>query len=230
MSQEDLQSAWSTCRAQRERWLIADPLAFAEFDVTQSVPNSGTDLHTIDADRLTRAKQSGGLRCEVFPDVFASTTLQLEFDLITASALASPSSLSLRLFGNQLKGENPYEVWSASVMGWVRGELAAGRTVVACDFEDYFSSVRTKDLDDALGDLGVHSARREVVIRLLESINHSASRPDWALRGLPVVPSDFFWLAADIVLLRFDREVQNDRRRNQLRSMGRRPLRRDQSE
>jgi hypothetical protein len=197
----DFWMAWSTCRAARRRWLISDPLGYAEVEIAgfPAWPPSG-EPRVVEVDFHTKPKQSGGLRLEVLPDVFTGTYLQAVADRLGERDLDLKSSLSARLFGLRLKQENPYEVWSSTVPTWIQRELVSGRVVVIADIREYFGSITRQQIEGALRKAALDEDILQEALCLIDSLNavpdaHGATRS-----GLPVAPEEFFWLVADLVL------------------------------
>jgi len=201
----DLWIAWSTCRATRRRWLIADPLGYPEIEPTE-FPKLSTNGwgQTVEADFQIKPKQGGGLRLEVLPDIFTSTYFQAVADRLAERDLGLASSLSARLFGLRLKQGNPYEVWSSVVPAWIRTELASGHCVVFADIHDYFGSIKLEQIEAALRRAGLEEEIWRSTIALVDALNKTPDEQGAIRSGLPVVPEEFFWLVADLVLAPVD--------------------------
>ena len=197
----DLRIASANCRQGRRRWLVADPLDYAEFDSGGVVfPMPSRVTLPVEADFQTRPRQSGGVRLEILPDIFTSTYLQAVADWIGDRDLGLDNSLSASLFQIRLKSENPYEVWSTSVPAWIRGELGSGRAVVVADLHDYFGSVTASQVAAALRSTGLADELLDGATQLIAAINALPDQMASTRSGIPVVPEDFFWLVADLVM------------------------------
>lgn len=205
----DFWAAWSMCQATRRRWLIADPLDYSEFELHGLPPWPSALSAQVEVDFQTRAKQSGGLRQEVFPDVSTSTYLQAIANSLSERDLELRSSLSAPQFGLRHKQDNPYDVWSSSVPTWIRSELAVGRTVVVADIRDYFGSVTKEQIRTALTNAGLRNSELKQTLSLIEQINAVPDSHGHTRSGIPVVPEEFFWLLADLVLRPLDLEVES---------------------
>jgi hypothetical protein len=205
----DFRMAWATCRARRQRWLISDPLDYAELERMEGPPFQRDNApRAVEVDFLTRPKQSGGTRLEVFPDIFTSTYLQAVADRLGNRDLGLRNSLSAHLYGLRLKHANPYEVWSRDVPNWIRSQLSTGRVVVVADLRDYFGSVSRVQIAEALARARLENGIREEALYLVDAIN-GVPGPDGVPRsGIPVAPEDFFWLVADLVLEPLDLAIE----------------------
>lgn len=205
----ELWAAWSTCQAERERWLISDPLRYAEFELTGVPPTvSQAEPHAVEVESLTKPKQSGGVRLEVFLDVRSATFLQAVANRLGEGDLGLEHSLSAPLFGLRLKQENPYELWSASVLTWIRRELSFGRAVVMVDLVDYFGSVKPTQIELALRAAGLGGELLEHTRRMLEAISLAPDLSGQIRSGLPISPEELYWLVADLVLAPIDAAIE----------------------
>ena len=209
LDDKELLAAWASVGSAQERWLVSDPLRFADVDASAaSMLNvvGGKEI-PVEVEIVTRPKGNRGTREEVFPDVTTSVFLQLVADRIADTITEPGDSLSIRLFGVRLRGQNPYDAWTSAVTSWLRSELDAGRVVIVCDLKDYFTNIQKEHVEQALAGR-IAEPFSVQALRLLDAIHDHCQIQGRQTKGLPVCPADFFWLIADLVLWPLDREIR----------------------
>jgi hypothetical protein len=204
----ELHIARAGCCDARRRWLITDPLNYPDYQSldlikTNSVPSEA------DAEFLTRAKQSGGVRLEILPDIVTSTYLQAAANRFSDRDLGLENSLSAQLFGLQLTQENPYDIWSVDMPAWICSQLESGRTVVIADIRDYFESVSDLQMEMALKKFISGDNIINFVLLLISHLNSLPGPNNTARSGIPIAPDEFFWLLSDLVLGPIDIAVKD---------------------
>ena len=209
LTSTELRIAGAGCHDARRRLLITDPLNYPEWQVPDFVEVSCPQSE-VDAEFLTRPKQSGGIRLEILPDFGTSTYLQAVANRLSERDLNLEYSLSARLFGLQFAQENPYEVWSGSVPTWIRGELDNGRTVIIADIRNYFGSVAPVQIKAALERATLETAIIDEVLILMDKLNSLSDPKSTTCSGIPVAPDEFFWLVSDLVLGPTDIALKGD--------------------
>ena len=200
----DLWSAWTTCRSAREGQLFSDPLLHAEFEIAEVPPGSDFTPERVEIDVCTRPKQSGGVRTELFPDPHTATFLQAVADRLQRRDAGAAASAPQVPHGVRLATANQYEQWSSDVRTWIRKELAAGRTVVYADIENFFPSISAPAIAGVLERSGLDPDMEGLTLRALDRLRRLGRGSAASGAGLPVCPGDFFWLVADRVLLNVD--------------------------
>src|SRR3989442_799400 len=209
LDDKELLAAWASVGSAQERWLVSDPLRFADVDASAaSMLNvvGGKEI-PVEVEIVTRPKGNRGTREEVFPDVTTSVFLQLVADRIADTITEPGDSLSIRLFGVRLRGQNPYDAWTSAVTSWLGSELDAGRVVIVCDLKDYFTNIQKEHVEQALAGR-IAEPFSVQALRLLDAIHDHCQIQGRQTKGLPVCPADFFWLIADLVLWPLDREMR----------------------
>ena len=177
-----LESAIEICRQRRATSVLSDPLGFAEFDAT-SARHGVSRRMPVEADLVTRPKQGGGTRVEIFPDLVTSVQLQLAARQIS-------------------RGTPPqrYEVWCHTIPMWIRHALVEGMSVVVADVDSYFPSVSMSAIERALRRLQLDEENTETTLSAIRAMNEVPDENAETRTGLPVADEELLWLIADVVL------------------------------
>ncbi len=224
MSQEffksfsDLQvlEAFNSALATSESWLLSDPLRFSEYEVSKTAPNL-SDVDFANGDIISRPKQSGGTRDEVYPDILTATMLELALVRCLESNHPSPSAISSAAIKLRRETDSIYETWSNSLLQWIKSCLGEEQVIAHADIRDFFYNIRRDPLEIELANLLKDADGVQTVLRIFDELN-SIDAMDKNRVGLPVAPCDFIWLMSDQILNGVDKtichlpEIQSHRR------------------
>lgn len=183
--------ATEACRQSLSASVLADPLAFPEFEVA-AWRRCAAGM-PVEVDTFTRPKQGGGTRVEVVPDFATSLAFQLAADRVGG---VSP---------------RPYASWSETVQLWIRHALVEGMSVIVADVEDYFESLPGLAIDRALRRLDLDDGTVEATQRTIREINAVPDLRGTCRSGLPVSRDDLVWLVADAALRPVDESLACER-------------------
>ena len=192
-------AAIEVCRQRWARSLLADPLAYAEFD-DKCAHRQFAASQPVDVDFVTRPKQCGGTRLEILPDFATSVQLQILAQRLSDGDLSLPHSFSAKIFSPKCMVVQPYEHWWEPISTWIRQRLVEGKTVIVADIRNYFSAISMSTIKHALRSVHLDEQDIERTLKTVSDIN-STPAPDGTTRpGLPVSHDSLFWLVADLVL------------------------------
>ena len=205
----DVLAAIAVCRERRDSSLLADPLAFPEFD-DSSAENHFGDCRPVEVEFVTRPKQSGGTRLELVPDFATSVRLQVLAQRLAKRAPSLPQSISALALDPKYIHLHPYELWWEHISTWIRHRLVEGKTVIMADIRNYFSSIKLSSIEDSLREARLTEQDISVIIQTIGEINSIKDQHGATRRGVPISQDNLFWFIADLVLRPVDEQLSQD--------------------
>ena len=205
----DVLAAIEVCRERRTNSLLADPLAFPEFD-NQSTVYHFDEARPVEVEFVTRPKQSGGTRLEIVPDFGTSVRLQVIAQRLAERELSLPHSVSATAIDSNFTHLHPYDLWWEPISTWIRHRLVEGKTVIVADIQNYFASLPISTIEYALRRVQLDEQSIETTLRTICDINLSQDQSGATRSGLPVSQDNLFWLIADLVLRPVDDRLSQD--------------------